>query len=258
MSFQDFFNKYFIEPIITGTGYNPVNTAVYAMLFILVAYGTFLAFQKLKIKVDKNLISAILPFILFGISIRVFEDAGIVSGFWFVTPGIWILFFPVIFSILFFSYFIQKRTKIPYYKLMAAFGLTLFIPTLFVIQYKNLLGAGYVLLFFTPIVVALKLIKWSLENKILLGIHGFDAIVTFVAVEFFGYRELHFLPNLVIRLTGTAFSFIILKLVVVAGVLILIDKYTDDKEFRNFLKLAIGILGFVPGIRDFLSLIWLV
>ncbi len=258
MSFQDFINTYFIQPINTGNGFNIVNTTAYALLFVLIAYITFEIFKKLKIKVDRRLVISIVPFILFAISIRVFEDAGIVSGFWFVTPGIWILFFGVIFPALLLSVFIQKRTKFPYYKIMAAIGIILFLPTLLIVQLKNIQGLLYVLLFFVPLLILLKFVKWTIENKVITTVHGFDSIVTFVSIEFFNYKELHVLPNFVINLTGTAFSFVILKLIVVVSVLILLDKHVEDKEFKNFIKLAIGILGFVPGVRDFLSLIWLV
>ena len=258
MSFQDFFNKYFIHPVYAGEGYNVVNTTAYALLFILFAYGFFETLKKLKIKIDRNFVLAFIPLTLFAISMRVFQDAGIVKGYWFVTPGIWVLFIGIILSTFSMSLFIQKRTKIPYHKIMQIVGLTLLVPALFLLQIKNLQGISYVALVFLPLLLTLKFVKWSPENKVITTVHAFDAIVTFVSIEFFNYKELHVIPRFVINLTGTVFSFIVLKLVIVVSVLLLLDKYTDDNEFKNYIKFMIGILGFVPGIRDFLRLIWLV
>lgn len=258
MGFQDFIYTYFLQPIEVGSGYNVVNTTAYALILVLLAYGTFEVLRRFKIKIDRKFVTAVVPFILFAISIRIFEDAGIVSGFWFVTPGIWVLFLGVILSALLLSVLVQKKTKFPYYKIMGGTGLALFLPTLLFMQLKNVQGIFYVLLFFSPILLGLKLIKWSIENKAIVAAHGFDAVVTFVSIDFFGYRELHVLPNFVIGLTGSAFSFIVLKLLVIIPVLILLDRYTDDKEFKNYIKFIIAVLGFVPGTRDFLRLIFLV
>ena len=60
------------------------------------------------------------------------------------------------------------------------------------------------------------------------------------------------------NLTGTPFSFVILKFIALVAVLFLIDKYSDDKEFSNYIKLIIGILGAATGIRGFLRLFALV
>ncbi len=258
MSFQQIVDTYFIRPFNIGRGYNVLNTSLMAFLFIALAYGTFYVLRRLKIKINRNFVTSFIPLILFGISVRVFEDAGILSGFWFITPGIWILFFAIIFSTLLVSIYIQKKINFPYYKTMFITGLVLFIPTLFAIQLKNVQGVIYILLFFLPIAFILKFVKWSTENKVVTAIHAFDAVATFVSIEFFNYREQHVLPNFVINLTGTAFSFIILKLVVIVSVLFLLDKYGDDIEFKNFMKFCIGMLGFVPGVRDTFRLIWFV
>jgi len=59
-------------------------------------------------------------------------------------------------------------------------------------------------------------------------------------------------------LTGTPFSFVVVKLIVVVAVLNILDRYSDDKEFTNYLKIMIGVLGFVTGLRDLLRLVLLV
>ena len=45
-----------------------------------------------------------------------------------------------------------------------------------------------------------------------------------------------------------------LKIIVVWPVLLLIDKYVEDEEFRTWLKIAVLILGLALGTRDTLKL----
>ncbi len=257
MNITDFVYRYYIKSLVTKEGYNIINTATYALLFVFLSYLTFRLFQKLKLKINKNFVLAILPFVLLGINIRVLEDAGFLKGFLFMTPGIWLLFLSVILITLWASLLIEKKTKVPYYRVMIISGVALLLPTFALIRLNNLKGLLYVSLWYLPILIFLIVIKWSKENKILLGVHGFDSIVTFVAIDYFNYRELHVLPRYIINVTGTGLSFVILKLIVVGVVLYMIDRSKEEKEFKDFIKFAIGLLGFVPGMRDFINLVWL-
>ncbi|MDI6721605.1 MAG: DUF63 family protein, partial [Candidatus Aenigmarchaeota archaeon] len=47
-----FFETYFIEPVLNGTGYNIYNTAVYAFLLIIAAFLTYKLLKILKIEID--------------------------------------------------------------------------------------------------------------------------------------------------------------------------------------------------------------
>lgn len=100
-----------------------------------------------------------------------------------------------------------------------------------------------------PIAAALYLIRWKVENKFVTLAHAFDATATFTAIQFFGFREMHVVPRLLISYFSPI-SFIVVKLAVVVAVLILIDKYSEDKNFNNFLKFAIAVIGFAPAVRD--------
>ena len=258
MTFQEFFYKYVVTALNIGEKYTILNTTLMALLIIGMTYGMFEVLKRMKIKIDRNFTMSFIPFVSFAVVIRVFEDAGIVRGFWFISPGIWILFSLIIFSTFLISILVQKRMKIPYHKIMISIGLILLLPTLLFVKFINVMSVVYALLFFLPIVLGIFFLRWNVENKIVTVVHAFDAVITFVSIEFFNYREMHVLPNFVIGLTGSAFSFIVLKLVVVVSVLLILDRYSEDIEFKKFLKFVIGILGFVPGLRDFLRLIWLV
>ena len=47
----------------------------------------------------------------------------------------------------------------------------------------------------------------------------------------------------------------LLKFVVVVPVLYYIDKYTEDRELSNFLKLVVLVLGLAPAARNLVRLI---
>lgn len=235
-------------------GYTIENTAVFSLLLLLSVYMIFKALKLLKVRIDGRLAVATSPFILLGSSIRVLKDSGILTSCLFQTPGIYFLTFALTFSTLFVSKVLERKRGIPYYKLTFVVGLLLLGPVLGFLDYENFMGVGYVLFFFLPWLIFLRFLPWLKENKIITGIHVFDGTVTSVSMSFFGYHEQHILPSYFISLLRTPFSFVFLKFIVVVLVLFLLDKYSEDEEFRDYIKLIVGILGAATGIRSFLRL----
>lgn len=236
------------------TGYTTESTTIFAIILIIFVYLIFWILKFLKIKVDKRLAIAISPYIILGSSLRVLKDAGIIENCIFQTPGIYFFTLGITLSLLIISTIFERNKNVPYYKIMFIIGLFLISPILGIIQHKNFTGIGYIIAYFIPWIIFLKLIPWLSENKIVTGLHTFDGTVTFVSLNYFNYYEQHVLPRYLINLFGTPFSFVILKFIVVALILIIIDKYSKDKEFNNYIKLVIGILGAATGTRDFLRL----
>ena len=70
--------KYYIEPIIYDTGYNPVNTVTWAILLGISILGLIRVFRRMDLKMDERLVLYTLPYILAGSSLRVIEDAGLI------------------------------------------------------------------------------------------------------------------------------------------------------------------------------------
>jgi len=239
----------------TSTGYTTETTIVLSIITIIFVYLLYKVLGKLRIKIDKRLALAVSPFVLLGSSIRVLKDAGYLADCVFQTPGIYFLTFGITFLTILISLFFQRKKQISYYKITFMVGLILLGPILGILRYQNFLGLGYVLLFFIPWILILCFIPWSKENKIVTALQMFDATVTFVALNYFGFWEQHVLPRFIINLSGTPFSFIILKIITVVLILLGIDKYSKDKEFNNYIKLIIGILGAATGLRNFISLI---
>jgi len=240
------------------TGYTVGGTSILAIILIIFVYLIFWILKFLKIKIDRRLAVAVSPYIVLGSSLRVLKDAGIIKNCLFQTPGIYFFIFGITLSLLIITTIIERKKNIPYYKIMFIVGLFLIAPILGIIQYRNFTGVGYVIAYLTPWLILLKLIPWLKENKIVTGLHTFDGTVTFVSMNYFGYYEQHVLPRYLINLFGTPFSFVILKFIALVAILFIIDKYSDDKEFNNYIKLIIGILGASTGTRDFLRLFALV
>jgi len=255
----DFLTNYFIAPIIYAQGYNSINTSVYAVTFVIAAYLIFKLLKKINVKIDRKLVLAITPFVVIGSLFRVLYDAGFVTSQLFVSPSIYFVVFAITIIILFVSLFIQKRFKIGYHKTMFVTGLMIAAVTVGLFEVRNAAGAAIDIGIFLPIVIVLYFAKWGIENKIVLSLQMFDATTTFTSLQFFNYREQHVLPNVFINALGLGpISFIPLKAIAVVIVLILIDKYSDDKQFANYLKILIGILGAATSLRDFTRLVALV
>ena len=64
-----------------------------------------------------------------------------------------------------------------------------------------------------------------------------------------GYTEQHFLSRALMPFLGPQVMFL-LKFVVIVPVLYFINKYVEDKEFRNFLLLVVMVLGLAPASRN--------
>ncbi|MBD3156102.1 MAG: DUF63 family protein [Candidatus Aenigmarchaeota archaeon] len=258
MTLSNFFQNYFVRPIDLKLGYNPVNTLFYSILFVIFTYLVYELLKKLKIKPDKRFILAIIPWVVFGIILRVMEDSGTVRGYLFITPNIWLLFTFLISFILTISKLLEKRIHTPYFKLMFLTGIIFTGLLLPFIRTRNFLGLIYTLIWLIPWVIFLKFVSWKSENKLVLFSQLFDATATFVSIQYFNYFEQHVLPRTIIELTNFPFSFVIVKFVIVVATLKILDRYSEDEEFSKYLKFVIGLLGFITGSRDLLRLIMLV
>lgn len=251
MVISDFIQQYYINPILSGEGYNVVNTFTYAVLVIIATWSSYKLLEKLKIKVDNKFVMAFAPWVLFGTLIRLFEEAGVSNSYLLVTPMIWIESFSLVLVVFLVSVFIEKKFKLPYYKTLSTLGILSSIIPFFILVQKiqNLNGMLITLGIVGGFAGLLYFIKWGKENKAVLLCHVLDASATFTAIQIFGFRELHIFTRFLIN-TTSPISFIIVKVIVVGGILILIDKYSDDKNFNNFLKFIIAVIGIGPGLRD--------
>ncbi len=273
-----FFQNYFVDPIIYGSGYNVYNTVVYAILFALVAFGTYKLLKYYHIEINTHFLIGVTPYIILGSILRVLQDAGITQTYLFVTPLIYFIILIIALDLLAVSRIIrrvQDKSIKDYWKTWGLLGaglcLIALIPFTFTNAYGFLLIVG-VFIIWAAVFLGIKKyirVKWiqklfSMENIWITLAHVFDATTTFVSLQFFAYSEQHVLAGAVIDSVGPAGMFL-LKIPVILLVLYVLDKELPDRvtgfltknpnEERTFIKLAILLLGLGPGLRNALRLI---
>jgi len=91
----------------------------------------------------------------------------------------------------------------------------------------------------------------------LFAAHYLDAAATYVGIDFYNYSEKHVLPDLLIRLTGTAAVMFVLKFAVLAVIIYVMEYYYREEIQSNprlagLMRIAVLVLGLAPGTRDML------
>ncbi|MFZ5501279.1 MAG: DUF63 family protein, partial [Candidatus Micrarchaeota archaeon] len=71
---EKFIYDYFVRPIWERSGYNIVNTAVYALIAIAAVYLIY-RYMKGRIMIDDRFMGGVLSFVLFGSTVRVVTDS---------------------------------------------------------------------------------------------------------------------------------------------------------------------------------------
>lgn len=87
----------------------------------------------------------------------------------------------------------------------------------------------------------------------------FDAVATFVGVDFYGYAEKHPIPDFFFQTFGTSAVFIPIKLVLACVIVYLIDISFKEELgkypiLKGLIKIVIIVLGLAPGTRDMLRM----
>jgi uncharacterized membrane protein len=269
---SQFINTYYLDPILGDEGYNPVNTFTWAVVLGICIFGVFRLLEKLEVKITPRFIASVVPFVLAGSSLRVFEDspAGIVHPpftYLLITPNIYFVVFAVTIVCLWLSIRLQKTGLVKdYHIIFAGFGFVWFFANLLVLlHFENVVNA-YVPFFVigtgTGLTFAFYLVARRFKSSIftnplnlsVLLVHLMDASSTYVGVDKLGYYEKHVLPSYLIKLTGTALVMYPLKLTIFIGVLYLLDtQFEDDERSRNMkmlIKMVILVLGLSPAVRN--------
>ena len=261
-----FVQKYYIDPIIYDTSYNPVDTITWAIILGLFIIGLIKMLRRWDISMDERLLLSTLPYVLAGSSLRVIEDGNLVAAPWrylLITPLIFFLVFLITTTCLILT---RKIWGEKFHARYAAFGFlwTFFnLAVLSTLGFKNawviaavfllgsLLAGG--ILFCGRHLSALK----SLEerfNQMIIYAHMLDASSTYFGVDWFGYYEKHVVPTFLINLTGSAAIMFPLKLAILLPVLYMIDKSMQEPSLRNLTKLTLITLGLAPAVRNTLRL----
>ncbi|MEM3422846.1 MAG: DUF63 family protein [Candidatus Bilamarchaeaceae archaeon] len=276
-SMEKFIYEYFVDPIISKTGYNIVNTITYAIIAIVAIYIIYGLLQKSKIKIDNNFIFGALSFVLLGSTMRVITDSidtGVFAsitpihklildshiydyGFLTVTPGIYIV---TAFLFLSSVFLLNRFGKIKY---LWKVGMILWLPHfLLVLPFSKyfLLVFAIVIMAAIPLVLARILFK---ENTLsfVVGAHALDGAATFIAIEIapifapLSYFEQHVFSRWIGIVGDSYFLFYFVKIAISVIAAWAIKNEKMDENEKNYICLVLIIMGLAPGLRDMLRLL---
>lgn len=245
---SNFISQYFILPYTRGFNeYNIVNTLTYAIFALLGVYLIFKILEHKKIKINRDFIFNLLPYLILVSLIRSFVDKGFIDkSFLTISPGIYLSI-----SSLFLVGILFGKTRF--------LGITSLI--FFSIYYLSNIYLTKFSIFYTTFLIIFMFLIYKfinnnfrlngLENFAILG-QLFDGINTSILVKYFLLTEKHVLPSYIMSNLGS-FSFPLLK---VAIVVFAINMFRKNKsEFNNVVLAAIGSLGLSQGLRNLISFI---
>jgi uncharacterized membrane protein len=191
-------------------------------------------------------------------------------GFWFFTPGVWILTFAIVLA----GLLIAQVWKELNHNRLFAFGLIIALPLVLFnfINFNNwiwFIGTLILIIITTYTIIQLidkltpyKILEDSLNIFIIMG-QAIDGIASVVAITFFNFTEQHVVSNIVINIHPILF--VIIKLVLAILICYSLDDYLKDsiKKYQNkpgknldiknkigFTKVVIAILGFATGLAS--------
>ncbi len=253
MDLYGFIKEYFIDSIVYKEGYNPVNTATFALILLVSVYLIY-RFLRTMVIFDIRFALHTLPYIILGSSVRIVEDAGFVNpplSYLLMTPFIYILIFLITFS----SLFISLRTSVKYYPypgaILAASTLLFLLLNLKIENWwvfpAALMVAGSITFIYSRLSSALNADNLSIA---VLFAQLIDGSTSFLGIQFLGYWELHVVPRFFINTFGP-WIMIVLKLSVIVPILYIMDKDTEeDENLKGFIKFVLFTIGMAPGIRN--------
>jgi uncharacterized membrane protein len=276
---REFFYKYYIDPIRTGQAYTVVDTLTYAIILIIAVYLLYRWMKKHSIPVDRDLVLATLPFIVFGGLMRVVEDTGVITSDWrflLITPIIFFVIFFIAFAVLITAWVLSRRGLFGNpYKVYGLVGVVLALVTAGYLAYLGAtrfhldLGVLAVILSLAVITTALVYLliryglKWAyaadpLYLSLIFG-HMLDASATSYGIDIhpLAYVEQHVVGSNLIALTGTAFSMFPLKLIVLVPGIYILQMYRKDgsSDLFHLIVLAMITVGLAPGVRDMVRMV---
>ncbi len=255
-------DKWFIQPILHPQGYNPVNTMVYALIFVAAVWLNLKLFEKWKVRVDGRFVLGILFWTLGASALRAGEDLAEAGGaqrnVLFVTPFIFILMYVMCIAVLGICLLLKAKKGVPLWKTWIGSGFVFALVALSQITITNTsaltITFAITISWYILFSIGNRGVPWFFTrwNTAALTAHMLDASATYVAITRFNMVEQHVLPSLFIDTLGIE-SMFLLKLLVVPAVLYLIDKYGETDYEKKYVKMIIILLGFGTGMRDVLS-----
>ena len=273
---MDFVEEFFISPIMEKSGYNPVNTLVYAALAIAAVYVIYIVLKRVGIKIDNNFFWGVLSFVLFGSTMRAVTDAidggvfagvtpvhqwildsGLLNyGFLTVTPGIYILVAGLLLAAVAVLHLLRRMELLPY------IGFALFLPCfLLLIPFMQHIVYAVPVLIMAAVPAYFIWRKYGAVASAVVAGHAMDGAATFVILDIFSsavgknYFEQHVLSRFVGELLGTYFLFYLVKVAIASAAVYLVEKEKLEPDERIYFYLVVAVIGLAPGIRSVLRMV---
>lgn len=248
----EFFYTYFWQPMFTRSGYNAVNTLVYALLL---GFGFLYAYRyvikPLGIKIDERFFIAATPMIVFGATLRALVDGGILpENPWILTPGIFVTA-----TLLFGPVFVLdvKLRKYPVITTVWGTLLAIWANYLLVTHAKSWEPYELTMLYtLVSWVVVLAFYKWKPFDRLYLYAvlaHMYDMGSTVVGIHYYGYHEVHWLEHYLVQWFGPFVYYPWITVILIA-VYYIINAYVEDENERHLWYFLVYVLGLGPAIRD--------
>lgn len=272
---DNFIYDYFVSPIWSKTGYNTINTIVYAAIAIFAVY-LISRLLRGRVRIDSSFICSCLCFVLFGSTMRVVTDSidtGVFKpvtpihafvleshiwdyGYLTVTPGIYLVTAALLGISLLILYKLKRVDLLGYV------GLALWLPH-FLLLLPFMGYAVYALpviaLAALPAYLAYRYFKDPVLAAIVAG-QALDGAATFFVIDIFSgisgmnYFEQHVFSSGIGTMFGGYFAFYLIKIAIAfMAAWVLRDEKMENND-RNFIALVLMIMGFAPGIRDILRM----
>lgn len=260
-----FIQRYYIDPIVYDTSYNPVDTVTWAAVLGLSLLGLIRLLARWNVSMDERLLLCTLPYILAGSSLRVIEDADMVAAPWrylLITPLIFFLVFFVASASLVLTRRVLGEGFHPGYAAIGLIWTALNLSILLRLGVENGWVIAAVFVLGSTLAAALSLLKRfksfdflkSRFGLMIIYAHMLDASSTYFGVDWFSYHEKHVIPTYLINLAGSAAIMFPLKLAVLLPVLYIVDRSLQEPSLRNLVKLTLITLGLAPAVRNTLRL----
>jgi uncharacterized membrane protein len=273
---ENFIYDYFISPIWDRTGYNTINTIIYAAIALLAVYGIW-KILKGRVKIDESFIRGVMMFVLFGSTIRVVTDSidnGTFQpvtpfhklvldshlwdyGYLTVTPGVYILTAFLLLGSLAILYRLKKT------QYLGHVGFALWFPHLLLLV-PFMKYWVYALPVLALAAIPAYLAWLYFKDRVLVGIvaaQALDGAATFFIIDYFSsvsgidYFEQHVFSAAIGQIGGGFFLFYLIKCGIAFAAAYVIRSEKMDEEDKRYVALILMIMGLAPGMRDMLRMI---
>jgi len=270
----EFIYKYYIDPIVLGEHYNPVDTLTYALILLIAVYLVYRWLARSGVPVDRDLVLSTLPYVVLGGLLRVVEDTGLVPApyrYLLVTPLIFFLVFGFTAISLVLARYLEGKGVVPrFHPLYAGVGAGASAGVGLLLLWFGLTSARVDLaILFSILALAIatclalsalleRVLGWKDAGdtlfRVLIFAQMLDASATSVGIDLhpLRYVEVHVVGSTLIALTGTAFSMFLLKIAVVIPAIYVLSAYRKEGNpaLWHMILLAMIVVGLAPGVRD--------